>query len=203
MRAVVVRHPGGVDQLALEEVDDPVLQAGQVKIEVRATALNRADLLQRRGLYPPPAGASDLLGLECAGVVAEVESNDSLAGAQNLDLAFWTLSENPDVEQSTSIPHVSIQGTGDGTFDYYSFTVSNAGDIGIFDIDYGWTDGAGSMDSYILLYDSSGNLLATSDDSATSDGAGGSVSSRGVPGVRARRRRPSGACRGSRPTRWR
>jgi tumor protein p53-inducible protein 3 len=69
MRAVVVRTFGGPEQLTLAEVAVPALGAGSIDIEVRACALNRADLLQRRGLYPPPPGASDILGLECAGVV--------------------------------------------------------------------------------------------------------------------------------------
>jgi putative PIG3 family NAD(P)H quinone oxidoreductase len=56
--------------LALGDVADPTPGEHEVVIEVRATALNRADLLQRRGLYPPPPGASDILGLECSGVVA-------------------------------------------------------------------------------------------------------------------------------------
>ncbi|HSU42406.1 MAG TPA: NAD(P)H-quinone oxidoreductase, partial [Polyangiaceae bacterium] len=70
MRAVVVRAPGGPEVLELAEVPDPVPGEREVVIDVRAAALNRADLLQRRGVYPPPPGASTLLGLECAGVVA-------------------------------------------------------------------------------------------------------------------------------------
>ena len=50
----------------------PTCDAGQVKIRVAAAGLNRADLLQRAGLYPPPPGASDVLGLECSGVISEV-----------------------------------------------------------------------------------------------------------------------------------
>jgi len=50
----------------------PACDAGQIRIRVAAAGLNRADLLQRAGLYPPPPGASDVLGLECAGVVSEV-----------------------------------------------------------------------------------------------------------------------------------
>lgn len=69
MKAVVVRQPGDPSQLDLVELPDPVPQPGEVLVEVAATALNRADLLQRRGLYPPPPGASPLLGLECAGTV--------------------------------------------------------------------------------------------------------------------------------------
>lgn len=70
MRAIVIREPGGPEVLSLEEVPEPRLGEGQVAIDVRATALNRADLLQRRGLYPPPRGESEILGLECAGVIA-------------------------------------------------------------------------------------------------------------------------------------
>ena len=54
------------------ERDSPTCDAGQVKIRVAAAGLNRADLLQRAGHYPPPPGASDILGLECSGVITEV-----------------------------------------------------------------------------------------------------------------------------------
>ncbi|MFZ3183198.1 MAG: alcohol dehydrogenase catalytic domain-containing protein, partial [Pseudomonas sp.] len=50
----------------------PDCDVGQIRIQVAAAGLNRADLLQRAGLYPPPPGASDIIGLECAGVVSEV-----------------------------------------------------------------------------------------------------------------------------------
>jgi NADPH2:quinone reductase len=69
MRAVVCSASGGPEVLQLAEVPAPVPGAGQVLLDVHATALNRADLLQRRGLYPPPPGESDILGLECSGVV--------------------------------------------------------------------------------------------------------------------------------------
>ena len=65
-----MREPGDESVLELRSAPDPVPGAGEVLIRVRAAAVNRADLLQRMGFYPPPAGASDLLGLECAGVVA-------------------------------------------------------------------------------------------------------------------------------------
>lgn len=54
------------------ERPDPACDVGQIRIRVAAAGLNRADLLQRSGLYPPPPGASDILGLECAGVITEV-----------------------------------------------------------------------------------------------------------------------------------
>jgi tumor protein p53-inducible protein 3 len=72
MRAVLVREPGGPEQLVLGHAPLPRLEPGCIDIEVAASALNRADLLQRRGAYPPPAGASPILGLECAGVVHAV-----------------------------------------------------------------------------------------------------------------------------------
>ncbi|WP_437881443.1 NAD(P)H-quinone oxidoreductase [Pseudomonas sp. LRF_L74] len=50
----------------------PACEAGQIRVRVAAAGLNRADLLQRAGLYPPPPGASDILGLECSGVISEV-----------------------------------------------------------------------------------------------------------------------------------
>jgi len=72
MKAIVFDAPGDESVLKLGEVPPPPLGAGEIRIRVAATAVNRADLLQRQGMYPPPPGASPILGLECAGVVAEV-----------------------------------------------------------------------------------------------------------------------------------
>lgn len=72
MRAVTQTSPGGPETLVVTELPDPVPGPGDVLIEVAATAVNRADLLQRQGFYPPPAGASDVIGLECSGTVAAV-----------------------------------------------------------------------------------------------------------------------------------
>lgn len=58
--------------LKLQEVEDPVVKENEVLIKVEATALNRADTLQRQGKYPPPKGESDFLGLECSGVVEKL-----------------------------------------------------------------------------------------------------------------------------------
>jgi tumor protein p53-inducible protein 3 len=71
MRAVIVKALGGVEMLELAEVPDPVPGPEDLLVRNFATALNRADLLQRRGLYPPPPGESELLGLEFAGEVLE------------------------------------------------------------------------------------------------------------------------------------
>jgi putative PIG3 family NAD(P)H quinone oxidoreductase len=70
VKAVVCQAAGGPEVLAIADVPEPVPGPGEVLVDVRATALNRADILQRRGLYPPPPGASEILGLECSGVVA-------------------------------------------------------------------------------------------------------------------------------------
>ncbi|GGL99984.1 NAD(P)H-quinone oxidoreductase [Micromonospora yangpuensis] len=70
MRAITIPEPGGPDALVWSEVPDPQPAPGEVVVAVRASAVNRADLLQRQGHYPPPAGASAYPGLECSGVVA-------------------------------------------------------------------------------------------------------------------------------------
>jgi len=72
MKAIVVTEPGGPETLKLAELSDPTARPGTAVIRVRATALNRADLLQRRGFYPPPRGETDVLGLECAGEIESV-----------------------------------------------------------------------------------------------------------------------------------
>lgn len=70
MHAVVCEGHGDTDVLRWAEVDDPKPAAGEVLIDVVASAVNRADLLQRMGFYPPPAGITDVLGLECSGRVS-------------------------------------------------------------------------------------------------------------------------------------
>jgi putative PIG3 family NAD(P)H quinone oxidoreductase len=73
MRAVVITRPGGPEVLAIREVPRPAPGTGEVLVRVRATALNRADLLQRQGRYPAPPGApADIPGLEFAGDIAEL-----------------------------------------------------------------------------------------------------------------------------------
>jgi putative PIG3 family NAD(P)H quinone oxidoreductase len=69
MRAVIASEPGGPEVLAVSELPDPKPGEGEVVIDVAGTAVNRADTLQRRGNYPPPPGASEVIGMECSGTV--------------------------------------------------------------------------------------------------------------------------------------
>ena len=70
MHAIVVTEPGGPEVLAWQDVPAPVVGPGEILVEISAAAVNRADILQRQGLYPPPPGAPEWLGLECSGRVA-------------------------------------------------------------------------------------------------------------------------------------
>ncbi|CAB9527081.1 Hemolysin-type calcium-binding repeat (2 copies) [Seminavis robusta] len=80
--------------------------------------------------------------------------------AQQIPVAAFSLGYNPIIANSATLPWVTIDGTGDDTHDYYSFEVPNSGMIAsIFDV-----DNAGGFDSFLTLYDSSGNYLAHHDD---------------------------------------
>ncbi len=81
MIAAVAPQPGAADAIALVERPVPRPGAGEVLVKVAAAGVNRPDILQRRGLYPPPPGASDILGLEIAGIVVAAGAGaESLAG---------------------------------------------------------------------------------------------------------------------------
>jgi len=71
MKAILFDQPGPPEVLHYGDAPDPQPAEGELLVRVRASAINRADLLQRRGAYPPPPGASSILGLELAGEVAE------------------------------------------------------------------------------------------------------------------------------------
>lgn len=158
---------GGANNRWLRLATVPLLSGETYSVVIEANA-NPPDLVSQRthGVmweYVGPLGGN------------EVEPNDSIATAQNID-ALFTLDFNANVgnqttNTSTVLPHAGIFGTGDNTFDNYSFTVANAGDIGIFDIDSTF-----AMDSHLRLYDAGGNQLTSNDDSFTGFGQGGSVS---------------------------
>ena len=75
MRAVTVPEPGGPDALVIETRSIPEPGEGQVRIKVAAAGINRPDVFQRMGFYPPPPGASDILGLEVSGIIDAVGKN--------------------------------------------------------------------------------------------------------------------------------
>lgn len=79
MKAIAITRPGGPEVLALVTRPDPVAGPGECVIRVAASGINRPDVLQRKGAYPPPAGASDLPGLEVAG---DIVSGDAVALAE-------------------------------------------------------------------------------------------------------------------------
>lgn len=74
MKAIIVDKPGGADKLKMGEYPKPVCGENEILVKVKATALNRADILQREGKYPSPVGASPILGLEISGIVDQVGS---------------------------------------------------------------------------------------------------------------------------------
>ena len=78
MQAIVIEQTDDGPVLSMGEIAAPALEPGSLRLRVAATAVNRADLLQARGFYPPPPGASETLGLECAGEVVEV--GDGVSG---------------------------------------------------------------------------------------------------------------------------
>jgi NADPH2:quinone reductase len=126
MQAVVINQPGGPEVLEVREVPQPKPQASEVLVRVHASALNRADLLQRRGLYPAPPGASpDIPGMEFAGEVAAIGSSVQIwragqrvmgligggAHAEYVVAQERTLAEVPEPltwEQAAAIPEAFI-----------------------------------------------------------------------------------------------
>jgi putative PIG3 family NAD(P)H quinone oxidoreductase len=97
MRAVVFDQPGDESVLRVGESDPPALGPNDLRLRVAGAGVNRADLLQRRGMYPPPPGASPILGLECAGEVVEV--GPAVSGWKRGDRAMALLAGGGYAEQ--------------------------------------------------------------------------------------------------------
>ncbi len=77
MKAILVDEPGGIEKLKIGNTDKPVINENEILIKVKAAGINRADIIQRQGNYPPPKGASDILGLEISGEVVDLGENVS------------------------------------------------------------------------------------------------------------------------------
>lgn len=99
MRAITIASPGGPDVLRIASVPDPIPAADEVLIDVTASGVNRADLLQRQGHYPPPPGAPPYLGLECSGRIAGM--GDDVTGWRIGDEVCALLSGGGYAEQVT------------------------------------------------------------------------------------------------------
>jgi len=113
--------------------------------------------------------------------IVDAEPNNNIDEAQNIDFSF-NLTYSPDIgdtstNTSEQIPHTTIIGSGDNSFDYYKFTVAVAPSTVVFDIDYADNQQEGAFDSYLRLYDAEGRLIAQNDDASTNYGQGGSQSS--------------------------
>jgi tumor protein p53-inducible protein 3 len=118
MKAILVKKPGPADVLEYGDAPDPVPKDDELLVRVHGTAINRADILQRLGLYPPPPGASDILGLEIVGEVAKPagrwKKGDRVmavvAGGGYAQLATvpaaqaMPIPENMDYEQAAALP---------------------------------------------------------------------------------------------------
>src|SRR3982751_2989251 len=82
MKVILFDQPGEADVLRYDDAPDPQPGADELLVRVHATAVNRADLLQRRGAYPPPPGASPILGLELAGELIVPAGDPSTSSGQ-------------------------------------------------------------------------------------------------------------------------
>ncbi|MDG9701072.1 NAD(P)H-quinone oxidoreductase [Streptomyces sp. DH37] len=117
MHAITITEPGGPDVLAWTEVDDPVPGEGEVLVEVAASAVNRADVLQRQGFYDPPPGASPYPGLECAGRIAALGSG---VGGWRVGDRVCALLAGGGYAEKVAVPHgqlLPLPDTPDGPLD--------------------------------------------------------------------------------------
>ncbi len=114
MKAIVIKKENKMPQLIWEEV--PNIQCGpeEVLVDVKATAVNRADLLQALGLYPPPPGESEILGLEMAGVIAAI--GDAVQGRQIGDKVLALLPGGGYAQQSAVHHQMLIELPGSWSF---------------------------------------------------------------------------------------
>jgi tumor protein p53-inducible protein 3 len=99
MKAILIDKPGNEDVMQLGDFPDPVPGPTDLLIDVRCAGVNRADLMQRQGFYPPPPGSSPILGLECAGVVAAI--GDEVKGWRAGDRAMALLPGGGYAEKAT------------------------------------------------------------------------------------------------------
>ena len=130
MRAAVITRPGGPEVLEIRDVPRPLPREGEVLVKVEASALNRADLLQRLGRYPAPPGApSSIPGLEIAGTVFEL--GDAVTGWREGDRVFGIVGGGANAE----------------------FCVARARELARVPTGLGWTDAAAVPEAFITAHD--------------------------------------------------
>lgn len=119
MRAVLATKPGGPEVLSVHDVPEPTPGPGEVLLEVAAAGVNRADLMQRMGRYPPPPGVTDILGLEASGVIAQLGAGvgDTVGGWAIGDQACALLAGGAYAERVVVPAGQLLPIPGDGTLD--------------------------------------------------------------------------------------
>lgn len=111
MYAITVHEPGGPEALQWTEVPDPQPGPGEVVLDVVASAVNRADLMQRQGKYPPPPGASEIIGLECSGRIAAL--GEGVRG-WSVDAAVCALLSGGGYAEKVAVPAAQLLPIPDG-----------------------------------------------------------------------------------------
>jgi len=111
------------------------------------------------------------LGARVKYSTAEIEPNDTLATAMRLDQRGWSLTDERNIGDAAVVPHVTVTGTGDETFDFYSFVVPKAGQTGTFDVDLADVAVAKRFDAALVLFDVFGTVLATNNTASVDAGS--------------------------------
>jgi putative PIG3 family NAD(P)H quinone oxidoreductase len=117
MQAIVQDHPGEPETLHLGEVPRPPCGPGEVRIAVHSTAVNRADVLQRRGQYQLPAGTTPILGLEAAGVISEVGADVVPASGLHVGQRVMALLAGGGYAEEVAVPSGQVMPIPDGMSD--------------------------------------------------------------------------------------
>jgi NADPH2:quinone reductase len=117
MKAIEISRPGAPDVLTLVDRADPVPGAGEVLIRVTASGINRPDVLQRMGAYPPPPGASDLPGLEVAGVIVSGDAEAMAAAGLSIGQQVCALTPGGGYAELCVTPAVQCLPVPDGLSD--------------------------------------------------------------------------------------
>ena len=157
MRAILVRAPGGPEELYIGEVPTPEPGVGEVRIKVAGAGVNRADLLQRRGFYPPPKGASEILGLEASGVVDAV---------------------GPEVDHfSPGDPVVALLAGGG----YAEYVVAPAGQCAPAPGSMGITQAGGIMETSATVVSNFDHIRVTAGETILIHGGSGGIGSFAIP----------------------